>query len=373
MAFERFDLSGYRFEPAQTWGSVWLVPIVRESPVTDDLRLRAVDNQDDQVQSTYSRAEFQSYMPRAMVMDWAPDGGVLATAETQIEKKGHVTRGKLWRRRKRTQFCFLPQSLAIEGFLVQHFKGPNIAWLDYQREVRRGNLGYRGETTVPGWFLKGVEEAVRLFEFAPHQVGSALFLDGKLINCFLCPRPKDYAKLHESLLRDCYPSYLVHYGYLREGRASFSLDAERVTDPESLAVEFQRALSRTREEEALRLDGLLGRSLDSEKLHKAGPFTVERFIAELDLEGDNYCGEAITRKDGGVEYLKLYHLSRAETRRLFLLQSLSQNDWSFERTAPLVDARTAEGVALKLIACDLGYLVNKGVWGHLFPKETRWR
>lgn len=365
MSFDLFSLQGYQLRPAQTWGSVWLVPIVRDEISPGDLRLRSVKQEMYVAKSTYEGANFFSYMPSAYVMDWSDDGSVVATAEPHLHNKGQVTSGKLWRRTQKNQMGFLPQSLAIEGFLVQHFDGPRIGWLDYHRDVRRGNLGFRAEATLPGWFLKAMTEAIRIFEFAEDQVGSALFVDGKLINCFLCPHPSDYARLHESLLSDLYPAYLVHYGYLREGKANFTMNCEKVEDLTSLRQEFERAMDRTLQQEILRLDSLLGRSLENKKLYQAGPFTLQRFIAEIEPEGDNYCGEVILRDDKQVEYLKLYHLSRAEMRRLSILRALSAHDWDLARAAKVLEAKGSEGVARMMVGADLGYLLNPGVWGHL--------
>jgi hypothetical protein len=241
--------------------------------------------------------------------------------------------------------------------------------LDYRRDVRRGNLGYRCEGAVPGWFLKGVAEALRVFEFAPDQVGSALFVDGRLVNCFITPHPGDYAKLHETLLTDQYPSFLIHYGYLRDENVHFPLRAENVDDLSSLRREFERARAEKLADESVRLDSVLGRCVEMETLYEAGPFSLGRFITEIDLDGDNYCGELISRKTGQIEYLKLYHLSRAETRRLVLLRALASNDWNFEESARELGAKSAEGVARKLVGADLPYLLNPGVWGHLLKEN----
>ena len=365
MSFSTFQLKGYQLRPAQCWGSVWLVPIVRESNTPGDLRLSSMEHERSVVDSTHKNTNFFSYMPSAYVLKWSPDGTAVSTDEPHLHTKGSVTSGELWKRTGKTQMGFLPQCLAIEGFLVQHFGGPKIGWLDFHREVRRGNLGVRSELTVPGWFLKGVNEALRIFEFAPDQVGSALFVDGKLINCFICPHPSDYARLHYSLLTDLYPMYLVHYGYLREGKPNFSMDVQKVNDLSTLRQEYEQAMGRALEQEALRLDVLLNRPLESKILYKAGPFQVQRFIVELDTESDNYCGEVILRDKSQIEYLKLYHLSRAEMRRLRILRALSANGWDFSKAAADLNTDGSEGVGRMMVGAGLDYLLNPGIWGHL--------
>ncbi len=355
----RFELKGCRVLPAQVWGSVRLAGIVRDE-VQGDLRLAPQKHDDWRVRSTYKRADFTSYMPRAFVLNWETDGSATASSETHLGKHQPIKLGRLWRRRSKKSLAFLPQSLAIEGYLVQHFKGPDVAWLDYQRMVRRGSLGVRIERTLPGWYLNGLKEALRLFEFAPNQVGAAVYIDEELINCFVTPHPADYARLHESLLEDSYPEHLLTYGYLRDRDPGLSMDLERVSDLTSLRQEFERATAELVEEEKFRLDILSGRELESKRLFKCGPFALERFLVQLE-EHNNFCGEMITRKDGTLEYLKLYRLSRAQSKRLRFLKTLAKHNWSLEAAAQELRFPRAEGMARALVGADLGYILNPGV------------
>jgi ARPP-2 len=366
MRFTEFQLQGCRILPGQVWGSVRVAGIVRDE-VVGDLRLTPKEHDDWNVRSTYERADFFSYMPRAYVLSWENDGSTVATAETHLGKHRPLKMGKLWRRRSKRSLAFLPQSLAIEGFLVRHFKGPNIAWLDYEREVRRGSLGVRLERTLPGWYLNGLLEALRLFEFGPNQVGAAVFFDEELINCFVTPHPADYARLHDSLLEDLYPEHLVHYGYLRDHKPSLALDLDAISDLASLRTQFQKAHRELAGQEVYRLEGLLGRALEGERLFKCGPFHLERFTTALG-EGDNFCGEVITRGDGTVEYLKMYRLSRAQSNRLLFLQTLAMHDWELAAAAQELQFPGADGMARALVSVDLGYLLNPGVYARLFHR-----
>lgn len=359
MRFNEFDLKGLRLEPGQVWGSVRVAAVVRDD-VVGDLRLTPREHDDWWVRSTYPKADFFSYMPRAFVVSWRPDGEAVATSETHLGKHKPEMLGKLWRRRGKRELAFLPQSLAIEGFLVQHFKGPNIAWLDYHREVRRGTLGVRTERALPGWYLNGLEEALRIFEFAPNQVGSAVFLDEELINCFITPHPADYARLHESFLEDLYPEHLVHYGYLRDHDPHFPLDESRVKDLESLRLAYRAARQDRVEEEVFRLEVLTGRPLEGKRLYKAGPFHLERFLTSLE-QNHNFCGEVITRQDGGVEYLKMYRLSRPQSERLRLLRALARYDWNLAAAAEDLGFSSADQMVGALFNVDLGYLLNPGL------------
>jgi hypothetical protein len=362
LSFDRFHLNGCRLEVAQTWGSVRLVAIVREQ-VREDLRLASQPFAFHRVKSTYRRADFTSYMPQAIVVNWNRDGTATATAETHLGEHGHLAFGKLWKRTGPGQLAFLPNALAIEGFMVRHFKGPDVAWLDYRREVRRGSLGYRVERMVPGWILKGLREALSIFEFVPGQVGMALFVDEELSGCFVTPHPEDYARLHESLLVDQFADHLIHYGFLRYAKTEkLSLHLPAIADLSSLAAEFTRAAALERDVERYRLAEIEGRELDAQTVYTTEVFSLQRFVTHL-READNFAGEVILRHDGTLEYLKLFRLSRGQTRRLRLLSTLARHNWDFERAAPDLRVRTREDVARSFVEADLGYLLNPGLWG----------
>ncbi len=368
MPFTEFHWQGCRLQPAQTWGSVRLAAIVRDQ-VRGDLRLSSQAHPFDRVRSSYPRAEFTGYLPQAMVVRWEPDGSAVATSETHLGDQGGLSLGKLWKRQAPNQLAFLPNALAIEGFMVRHFKGPDVAWLDYQRSVRRGSLGVRSEPSVPGWYLKGMAEALAIFEFAPDQVGTALFLDEELVGCFITPHPEDYARLHESLLSDHFADYLIHYGYLRYAkREGLKLNSQAIVDLQSLACEFARAKAAESAREVYRLGVIEGRALDTQIVYRTDVFTLERFVTQLQ-GGDNFAGEVIVRDDGTVEYLKLFRLSRGQSRRLHLLSTLARHSWNFEEAAPDLGQKTREDVARSFVEADLGYLLNPGLWGHLMPRS----
>ena len=357
------NLDHCQLGPAQVWGSLRWIPLLRADP-RHDLRLSQRPHGRHQVRSSYPQARYHSYMPQAMVVRWDADGQALATESTHLGQHGTLAMGKLWKRQGPEQLAFLPQSLAIEGFLVRHFQGPDVAWLDYQREVRRGSLGYRAERSLPGWFLKGLEEALRRFEWSEHQVGCALLLDEELIQVFLTPHPEDYACLHESLLQDAYPEFLVHYGYLRYSPEPLQLNAALVHDWSSLCQAYTSALEQQRAYEQLRLDDLVGRLADLQTVYQLDDFRLARFVTSGDERG-GFAGETIYHSSGTLEYLKLFRLTRAQYRRYHLLSTLSQHQWNFLEAAPQLKVQGKEGVARCLVEADLGYLLNPGLYGHL--------
>lgn len=367
MTWSEFTFSGCRLGPAQTWGSVRMAPITRDR-LAGDLRLAGRPHELSSVRSSLPGATFTKYMPSGMVVRWSRDGSVVATGETHLAGQGTYSAGQLWKRKAPDELFFLPNALAIEGFMIRHFRGPDIAWLDYQCEVRRGSLGYRIERGVPGWFLKGLDEALSLFERSPDQVGTALFLDEELIGCFICPHPEDYAKLHESLLLDSFPDYLIHYGYLRYAKGGkLHLRHESIDDLAGLRSEFARAKAEVEREEAVRLSALAGRQVESEVVYRTETFHLERFVTELEKGGDNFAGEAIRRTDGTLEYLKLFRLNRGQTRRLYLLSTLARASWNFEAAARVLGFHSKDEVASALIEAELGYLLNPSLYAHLMP------
>ena len=184
-----------------------------------------------------------------------------------------------------------------------------------------------------------------------------MYLDGELVNCFLTPHPEDYALLHEYH----YAEYLVHYGYLRYARPALALDGARVTDLESLGREFARAREACAAEEQARLEVLEGRDLDAKTLYRTEMFHLQRFVTRS-REGENFAGEVIVRNDGDVEYLKLYRPSRAENRRLHLLDTLAAHQWDLERAAHALGQSGKEQMARSLEEADLGYLLNPGLY-----------
>jgi hypothetical protein len=69
-------------------------------------------------------------------------------------------------------------------------------------------------------------------------------------------------------------------------------------------------------------------------VYTAGPFTLLRFLTDLDPARENHIGEVIVRTETGqIEYLKTYRLSAAQTRRAYLLSQLAAHYWHLDDTA----------------------------------------
>src|SRR5262249_38694575 len=106
--------------------------------------------------------------------------------------------------------------------------------------------------------------------------------------------------------------------------------------------------------------GLLGRSVRSERVYRAGPFSLQRFVTSLRLDDENHIGEAILRQDGGIEYLTTYRLSSAQTKRAYLLQVLASHNWNLDAAAAS-QKQSRDQLVTRLANAGFGYLVTESV------------
>src|SRR6185295_5018235 len=102
--------------------------------------------------------------------------------------------------------------------------------------------------------------------------------------------------------------------------------------------------------------GLAGRGVRSERIYRAGPFSLQRFVTSLSLDDENHIGEAIVREDGNIEYLKTFRLSSSQSKRAFLLQTLSHYQWNLDAAASSQNQTRADFVK-RLYNAGFGYLV----------------
>ncbi|TDC73950.1 ARPP-2 domain-containing protein [Streptomyces hainanensis] len=149
----RLDLTGLTTGPAQVWGGVRLVPLLRERPI-EDLRLspRAYGEAIGLVDVDGRRA-YAAYIPHGYVASWTRDGSPAASYGTQLADGRtagtdraapveclplHFHR-RMARRERGNRLRFLPLHLAVEGYLALHFGGPTIVWDEWaRRAVNRG-------------------------------------------------------------------------------------------------------------------------------------------------------------------------------------------------------------------------------------------
>lgn len=364
------SLKGIEIAPSQVWGAIRIVPLLRRN-VRGDLRLAKRDyNEDLTVVSLSDKTAYTSYVPHGLVLSWNEEGQPVAAKGSQLgtdEKRFHAgpasvrVLSRMAKREARNQLRFLPLHLAMEGFLSLFFSGPDIAWSEYSKQALSQGLSPRTEWSVSGQAIQGLADALRVFEIHQHQVGILLFVSEALASAFITPTPEDYRLLHPSLLQDFYGELLYQYGvYGGTVPMQSQVDESQV---ETLA-DLRDAIATLRQDwadfQGLMASDLLQRPIESKRIYTAGPFTLQRFITDLQLKSENHIGEAIVRQDGQLEYLKTYRLSAGQARRAYLLSQLAAQGWNIERTALLMN-ESLENFIYRLEKAGFGYLINNQV------------
>ncbi|MBW4687528.1 MAG: hypothetical protein KME40_21045 [Komarekiella atlantica HA4396-MV6] len=371
------SLKGLEIAPSQVRGAVRIVPLLRHQ-VHGDLRLlRRSYDEDITVVSlegeiTKPGMKYFSYVPHGLVMSWSDDGSPVASFGGQIVKPdgkrldcGCASVRLMHRMAKResvNQLRFLPLHLAMEGFLSLFFSGPDIAWSEYSRYALSHGLGSRYETAVSGRYIAGLEDALRVFEIHSQQVGVLVFVAEALASAFVVPTPDDYRALHTSLLEDFYSDLIYQYGLLYDTTLPMdvSVDESKINSLADLRGAIAKMRSDWASFQGFMAEGLLQRELHSQRVYTAGPFVLQRFMTNLQPKYENYIGEAIARETGEIEYLKIYRLSEAQTRRAYLLSKLAKYNWNLDATAKAL-SHTREEFVHRIEAAGFGYLLNQQV------------
>jgi hypothetical protein len=371
-------LHGLDLAPAQVWGNIRLVPLLRRE-VRADLRLaRRRYHEDLAVVSLDGDPrgpglKYASFIPHGMVVSWSDDGAPVASFGASLAAPGKGGDGKTFagftrllhrmvKREGEQKLRFLPLHLAMEGFLALCFGGPEIAWSEYARSALARGLDPREERSVRGAALPGFEDALRVFEIHERQAGVLVFVADALASAFVVPHPDDYRALHRTLLEDFYGELLYRYGYLYpdEPPAAAAIDARSVHTLADLRAGVARLRREWADYAELLASGALGREVRSERVYEMGPFVLSRFVTDLRLHEENHLGETITRDDGTTEYLKTYRLSDAQARRAHLLQQLAAHDWDLARTAAALGA-SKEELIRRLDNAGFGYILQPHV------------
>ncbi|MFE2086088.1 hypothetical protein [Streptomyces sp. NPDC059460] len=372
----RLELTGLTVRPAQVWGGIRLVPLVREEPVAG-LRLHQEIYRGfgSSVVDTGPRTHYTSYIPHGLVADWSglraePDGAGTgrqsAAFGTQLGSGGNGDPGadarppvtvplprhrhrhhRMAKRQPGNRLRFLPLHLALEGYLSLHFGGPAIAWEEWSRQALRDGLSPRAEDAYMGWSVRGLGDALRVFEIHPGQCGVMVYAADALAAAFVLPHPDDYRLLHASLVEDLYGELIHQYALYGGPVPEFGAripDGARVRTLADL-----RAAARAQEREwreahdALFARELLDTSYAFDRVHRMGPFTLWRFLPPFTRNrGGRHIGETITDHKGQVAYLKTFRLSDAQVRRGHLLHTLSDADWRLARAAAALGSTEEE-------------------------------
>lgn len=393
------DLAGLRIAPPQTMGAVRIVPLVRERFLAADgqrrqdeprdLRIAARDYGDSLAIVEVGRdgpadpgLKYVSFVPHGFVVSYTTDGSPVAAQGASFGPASETKKGRFVRLMHRmvkreqgegatSRFRMLPLHLALEGFLALHFNGPDIVWSEYSQQAIRKGLDPRTERAVRGTWLPGLEEALRIFEILPAQVGVLVFIADALACAFVLPHPDDYRRLHTSLLGDFFGDLLREYAilYPHSPPVHAPLDGAGVKTVDDLAERVARVRADWRAYAELLSAGLLGREVNVERVRSMGPFRLERFVPVFDPALECHIGERMVREDGTLEYLKTFRLSAAQIRRAYLLEQLAAAEWSLERAAESLRCTVPE-LSLRLVNAGFGYLLKPAVLQSL-PRGNR--
>ncbi|MGW1656862.1 ARPP-2 domain-containing protein [Streptomyces atratus] len=374
----RLELAGLAARPAQVWGGIRLVPLVREQPV-EGLRLHreVYTGYGNGVVDVGPRTHYTSYIPHGFVADWSGEGARSAAYGTQLgagtspgnppPRTARLQRNRHHRMAKRQpgdRLRFLPLHLAMEGYLALHFGGPAVAWEEWSRQALRDGLSPRAEDAYMGWSVRGLGDALRAFEIHPGQCGVVVYAADALAAAFVLPHPDDYRLLHPSLVQDLYGELVHQYALYGAPVAEF---AARISDgPHLRTLAGLRAAARAQEREwaeahdTLFARELLDTSYAFDRVYRMGSFTLWRFLPPFLRNGEGqHIGETITDHKGQVAYLKTFRLSEAQIRRGHLLHRLSDADWRLAQAAVTLGT-TEEELVRRIRAAGFESLLRAG-------------
>ena len=368
-------LSGLTVAPSQIAGAIRLVPILRPGAPCDLRMARRGYDEGVAVVKVDGGWEdkglaYVSYVPHGLVLSWSDDGSAVTANGTQL-KEGKAPRWGLanvrWlqrmaKRETGNSLRLLPLHLAMEGFLSLYFSGPDIAWTEYSKRAIRRGLDPRWEHSFSGEGIAGFENALRQFEIHENQVGVLVFVADALASAFVVSTPDDYRSLHRTLLSDFFGELIYQYALMYDSVMPFKVDIDEglVDDLAGLRAAVSKVRTDWAEFQLAMAGDLFGRPVRSTRIYQAGPFTLQRFMTELDLDQENHFGEAIVRDDGTLEYLKTYRLSAAQARRAHLLGQLAAANWNLDDAAVALQTTRGDFV-IRLEKAGFGYLMSDPV------------
>ncbi|MFJ5776870.1 ARPP-2 domain-containing protein [Streptomyces sp. NPDC093094] len=366
------DLTGLATRPSQVWGAVRLVPLVREEPV-EDLRLGArLYGGAAGLVEVGPRHAYVSYIPHGFVATWTDDGTPAAAYGTQLSAgtdaapaaaMGLAFHRRTARREARDRLRFLPLHLALEGYLALHFGGPTIAWEEWSQRAIRQGLSPRAEEAYLGAEVRGLADALRVFEIHPGQCGVLVYVADALAAAFAVPHPDDYRALHPTLVQDLYGELIHHYATLMPPVPDFRA---RLAGPGIRSLADLRTAVAGQEHAWVRFHdsamaaGLLEHAYTWQQVYRLGRFTLSRFLPRFRPKQENHIGEAITDDAGRTVYLKTFRLSENQVRRGHLLSRLAAHDWHLADTADELGLDEAQ-LGLRLEAAGFGHLLRQDV------------
>jgi hypothetical protein len=382
------SLEGLEPGPPQQLGSVRLVPLLRSRPGSDlRLALRrykaplgvvALDGEPDG-RVFHDGLKYMGYVPHGLVMSWSDDGSPVTAFGTQLtdesDGKSSGRSGvhkpqtvqllhRMVKRESERRLRFLPLHLAMEGFLSLHFGGPDIAWSEYSRQAIRDGLDPRSEYAFLGRDISRLDAALRTFEIHDGQCGIIVCVADALASVFAVSHPDDYRLLHHSLIEDFYGELIYGYSHMYRDLPRLAPVEGPLAKPPQSVADLRRLFENARREWTqighVLAQGIIGRGVRSERVYRAGPFSLQRFVTSLSLHDENHIGEAIVREDGNIEYLKTFRLSSSQSKRAYLLQILAEHHWNLAAAAQSQNQSQPDFIK-RMARAGFGYLIAEHV------------
>lgn len=360
---------GLSMRPAQVWGSVRLVPLVRDAPLSDlRLALRSYDPEQWLAMADLGKAAYLAYVPHGVVMRWSEEGAASVPADTrlgarELRRPSPVVRlTRMVRREAPDQLRLLPLHFTMEGFLALHFGGPSVAHRYYSRSFKRDGLSPRVEAVAPGASVAGLDEALRVFEVHPGQCGVMVFVGDSLASAMVVSHPADYLAMHASLVGDFYGSIVAKFGWAYRRVPELGVTLEGTT-LDAIAASLGAERARWADFAHEMASGLFGRTVEATQVRKAGRYRLVRFATGFDehqvpRDGE-HLGEALVADDGSLAYLKTYRMDRGQARRGYLLQTLAAHDWDLRAVADAQGHGRIGRVVGDLTTAGLGWIVTE--------------
>ncbi|HET6858391.1 MAG TPA: hypothetical protein VFH94_15035 [Streptomyces sp.] len=355
----RLDLTGLDAGPAQVWGGVRLVPLLREQPVAG-LRLHEELLVEEEDPDTCPSPQCLSYVPHGLVASWpgsddAPSAayGSRLTGDGRPDltmKVPHDNRRKPPRDQQRGpggRVRFLPLHLALEGYFALHYGAPAAVWWEWSQQALREGLSPRAQDAYLGRPVRGLADALRVFEILPGQCGVMVYVADSLAAAFVTPHPGDYRALHPSLVEDLYGELVHHHAFfggpVRDFDARIRDTAHLRTVADLRAATRAQARAWRETHDGLLADALLSTPYAFDRVQSMGSFALWRFQPPYQRGGqDQHIGEMITDHKGRVAYLKTFRLSESQVRRGHLLSLLASHGWHPGRTAEALSTTPKE-------------------------------
>lgn len=363
------SLTGLTLGSAQSLGAFRLVPVLRER-APGDLRIASRRHDSFGVVRLGGRPgsddglHYTAYVPHGLIVTHSTDRATVARgtalgreAPALVTVHHRLVKSEVAPGPNERRLRVLPLHLAFEGFLAQHFRGPEILWPEYSRLAHRHGLDPRVEHATRGAWLHGFEDALRLFEIDERQVGMLVFVSGALASATVVSHPSDYRALHLSLLEDFFGELLYHHAFLSQAPLQNAFDIGAVHDLASLRVEVERVRTEDAGTSLALAAGLLERPVCTEVVRTTKPFVLERFLPTFDPREECHLGERIVRDDGTLEYLKTFRLSQAQVRRAFLLEQLAACEWQLDAVLATLGC-TLHELVIRLRNAGFGYLLH---------------